>query len=280
MAIQSTGMSGHCVSLVRTGDGNAKVTRAIGLAMTRKPRKQSPANIYHVTNRGVSRQIIFEDDADRERFLVTLRRFMAEFDGELYAWCLMSNHFHLLFHMDLEDISLLMKKVGVSYAAYFNRKYDRVGTLFQDRFKSEPIDTDSYLMTVVRYIHQNPVKAGISRTCEYRWSSYREYAHNNRKLCSTAFVISVFGGTSWLILYHNEIADADKCMAPEVRWRMSDGEVARLVRRAFRRFGLPDASGAVKAKRDAVIRKLLADGVPVNQLARVLGVGRAVVRYA
>lgn len=163
---------------------------------------------------------------------------------------------------------------------YFNRKYDRVGTLFQDRFKSEPIDTDSYLMTVVRYIHQNPVKAGISRTCEYRWSSYQEYAHNNRKLCNTAFVISVFGGTSWLILYHNEIADADKCMAPEVRWRMSDGEVARLVRRAFRRFGLPDASGAVKAKRDAVIRKLLADGVPVNQLARVLGVGRAVVRYA
>ena len=99
--------------------------------MTRKPRKQSPANIYHVTNRGVSRQIIFEDDADRERFLVTLRRFMAEFDGELYAWCLMSNHFHLLFHMNLEDISLLMKKVGVSYAAYFNRKYDRVGTLFE-----------------------------------------------------------------------------------------------------------------------------------------------------
>lgn len=91
--------------------------------MTRKPRKQSPANIYHVTNRGVSRQIIFEDDADRERFLVTLRRFMAEFDGELYAWCLMSNHFHLLFHMDLEDISLLMKKVGVSYAAYFKAKY-------------------------------------------------------------------------------------------------------------------------------------------------------------
>ena len=83
-----------------------------------------------------------------------------------------------------------------------------------------------------------------------------------------------------MILYHNEIADADKCMAPEVRWRMSDGEVARLVRRAFRRLGLPDASGAVKAKRDAVIRKLLADGIPVNQLARVLGVGRAVVRYA
>ena len=192
----------------------------------------------------------------------------------------MSNHFHLLFHMDLEDISLLMKKVGVSYAAYFNRKYDRVGTLFQDRFKSEPIDTDSYLMTVVRYIHQNPVKAGISRTCEYRWSSYREYAHNNRKLCSTAFVISVFGGVSWLILYHNELVDADECLSAEPRHRMSDGEVAKLVRRAFRRLGVFGISGVMKSKRDVVIRKLLADGVPVNQLARVLGVGRAVVRDA
>lgn len=248
--------------------------------MTRKPRKQSPADIYHVTNRGVSRQIIFEDDADRARFLDTLCRFMKEFDGELYAWCLMSNHFHLLLHMDLEDISLFMKKVGVSYAAYFNRKYDRVGTLFQDRFRSEPIDTDSYLMTVVRYIHQNPVKAGISQTCEYRWSSYQEYAHGNRKLCSTAFVISVFGGVSWLILYHNELADADECMSAESRSKMSDGEVAKLVRRAFRRLGEFTISGVMKTKRDVVIRRLLADGVPVNQLARVLGVGRAVVRYA
>lgn len=248
--------------------------------MTRKPRKQSPANIYHVTNRGVSRQIIFEDDADRERFLATLRRFMEEFDGELYAWCLMSNHFHLLLHMELEDISLLMKKVGVSYAAYFNGKYDRVGTLFQDRFRSEPIDKDSYLMTVVRYIHQNPVKAGISRTCEYRWSSYQEYAHGERKLCSTALVISMFGGVSWLILYHNELVDADECLSAEPRHRMSDGEVAKLVRRAFRRLGVFSISGVMKSKRDVVIRKLLADGVPVNQLARVLGVGRAVVRDA
>ena len=231
-------------------------------------------------NHGVGTIAIFGDDADRRYFIKLLKEHLQAHAGKAHAWCLMTNHFHLLVEMPLSDLSEFMRNLTSEYAARFNQKYQRKGHLFMQRFKSEPVENEAYFITVVRYIHQNPVKAGISRTCEYRWSSYREYAHGERKLCSTALVISMFGGVSWLILYHNELVDADECLSAEPRHRMSDGEVAKLVRRAFRRLGVFSISGVMKSKRDVVIRKLLADGVPVNQLARVLGVGRAVVRDA
>ena len=110
-----------------------------------------------------------------------------------YAYCLMSNHMHLLIQERDEPLSDVIKRIGVSYAHYFNKKYERNGHLFQDRFRSEPVDSIEYFVVLLRYIHQNPLKAGIvERTEYYHWSSWKEYENKNchDSLCSTHAVFS------------------------------------------------------------------------------------------
>jgi REP element-mobilizing transposase RayT len=152
--------------------------------------------------RGVNRQSIFEDDEDYIRFISLLRNLVQRFDDTgrplpalctIYAYCLMDNHIHLLVKEQTESISTAVKRVAVSYAYYFNRKYSRRGHLFQDRFKSEPVNDMAYFVTLMRYIHQNPVKAEIvDNIGNYRWSSWHEYASPDLYLPSVCTVESVF----------------------------------------------------------------------------------------
>ena len=99
----------------------------------------------------------------------------------LHAYCLMDNHVHLLLQEQEETLGEIMKRVGVSYAYWFNRKYERVGHLFQGRFRSETVEDDAYFLTVLRYIHQHPVQAKLVARCsDYPWSSYAAYANEAR----------------------------------------------------------------------------------------------------
>jgi putative transposase len=127
----------------------------------REARKKSVSGVYHIILRGANKQEIFHDDEDRIKFLDTLRKYKHQSEMKIYAWCLMSNHVHLLLREGTESISVTMKRIGVSYALYYNYKYLTTGHLFQDRFKSENVESTDYLLTVTRYIHQNPVKANI-----------------------------------------------------------------------------------------------------------------------
>jgi len=144
--------------------------------MPRQARIYSDTGIYHVMIRGNDKQKIFLEDEDRRRFISTLFEKALEENIDIYAYCLMNNHVHLLLHEEDCNIARLMKRINVSFAYYFNKKYKRVGHLFQDRFKSEIVDNDGYLLAAVRYIHNNPVKAGIVNSPEkYSWSSYNDY---------------------------------------------------------------------------------------------------------
>jgi putative transposase len=126
--------------------------------------------------RGNERRNIFYDDEDRIRFIETLAQKKQKGAFYLPAFCLMDNHVHLAVIEGLDDIATVMKKITVSYVYFFNKKYKRVGHLFQDRFRSEAIENDRYLLAVTRYIHQNPVKAGLAKAPGgYRWSSYNGY---------------------------------------------------------------------------------------------------------
>ena len=102
--------------------------------MPRIARRASASDTYHVILRGVGRQIIFEDDLDRTKFMCKMADYLDECGGIIYAWCLMDNHVHLLVRMPLDKLSLMMRKLCTSYSRYFNGKYERVGHLFQDRF--------------------------------------------------------------------------------------------------------------------------------------------------
>ena len=138
--------------------------------------KKSEYGIYHIMERGNERKAIFLDDADRGAFLSIVSRNRRKYEFRLYAYCLMDNHVHLLINSNGSDISQIMKSINVGYVIYFNRKYVRCGHLFQDRFRSEWIEDEPYLLEVSRYIHLNPVRAKMTtQAMAYLWSSYRAY---------------------------------------------------------------------------------------------------------
>lgn len=144
--------------------------------MPRQMRKLSKSRVYHVIIRGNERKKIFLDDGDRTRFINILWNKKKEKNFALYAYCLMDNHVHLIIGEGDEAISRIMQGINTSYAYYFNRKYQRTGHLFQDRFKSEVIENDNYLLAAIRYVHNNPVKAKVvTDPSAYKWSSYNDY---------------------------------------------------------------------------------------------------------
>ncbi|MFZ5945649.1 MAG: transposase [Bacillota bacterium] len=142
--------------------------------MARIRRQISRTGFYHIMMRGNEKKDIFLDDEDRKKILWIISDKKKEEGFQLYAYCLMDNHVHLL--LKTENISKVMKRINTSYVYYFNKKYNRVGHLFQDRYKSETIDDERHLLAVIRYIHNNPYEAGIvGNILEYPWSSYADY---------------------------------------------------------------------------------------------------------
>jgi putative transposase len=163
--------------------------------VSRQSRRKSQTGYYHIMCRGNERRNIFSDNQDKLRFVDTLLEKKQEVGFRLQAFCLMDNHFHLMISEGTEDIARTMKRITVSYVYYFNHKYERVGHLFQDRFKSEVVEQDDYVLALVRYIHQNPVKAGMVESVDdYQWSSYHSYFTDGMfgRLIDTGTVLRLF----------------------------------------------------------------------------------------
>ena len=143
--------------------------------MPRPLRIYSYSKIYHIILKGIDSQDIFYSDQDRNFFLKQLSITKQEYNNQIYAYCLMANHVHLVFKAEDEILSKSIQKISISYAQYFNKKYKKTGSLFQDRFKSKRVEDKDYFLEVCRYVHRNPENAGISKTKDYKWSSYKEY---------------------------------------------------------------------------------------------------------
>ncbi len=159
--------------------------------MPRTPRKISYSGFYHVMVRGVNKEIIFRDDRDRRNFLHLLKYYKTKLNCVIHAYCLMNNHVHILIEDTNNKLGELMKNVTSVYAGEFNKKYKRIGHLFQDRFKSQCVETDFYLLRLIRYIHRNPEKAKICKIEEYKWSSYKEYLYGE-KIIKKDFILSKY----------------------------------------------------------------------------------------
>jgi len=145
--------------------------------MGRSTRLDYPDALHHVMARGNNKCIIFNDDADRVYFVKKLADILLETNTKCYAWALMPNHIHLLLKRVNSPISHVMHRLLTSYATYHNKKYERVGHLFQNRFKSILCQDDQYLLTLVKYIHLNPIKAGIIKNLNelsiYPWTGHQ-----------------------------------------------------------------------------------------------------------
>jgi REP element-mobilizing transposase RayT len=144
--------------------------------MARPLRLEFPGATYHVTSRGDRREAIYRDDADRALFLQVLEKALDRFNAQVLAYCLMGNHYHLVLHTRLANLSRLMRQLNGVYTQTFNRRHALVGHLFQGRFKAILVDRDLYLLALCRYVERNPVAAGLVRSPgQWPWSSYRAH---------------------------------------------------------------------------------------------------------
>ncbi len=250
--------------------------------MPRTARKKSENGIYHIILRGINKQTIFYDDEDRKKFLYTLKKVKGKCDYNIYAYCLMSNHIHLLMKENKEPIGNIMRRLAASYVYWYNNKYERIGNLYQDRFKSEPVETDSYLLSVVRYIHQNPMKAGISKdVADYYWSSYNDY-FTGGGITDIDFILNVFkqGKVSAInqFIDFNRAQNKDSCL--EVNETGSKIKDKALVSLISEKFGIEAAmmKNEPRDKMKIVLREILEiEGVSTRQLARVTGISTGVI---
>jgi REP element-mobilizing transposase RayT len=164
--------------------------------MPRRLRVDFPGAIHHVMNRGVARQPTFFSDTDRIEFGVQLAEIHHRFGAEVLAYCLMSNHYHLLLRTPEGTLAQAMKHLGQTYTRHANDRLGRDGPLFRGRYHSIVVQTDPYLLWAARYIHRNPLDvAGVATPSDYRWSSYRAYLGLRRPpafLC-TEVVLAPFG---------------------------------------------------------------------------------------
>ncbi len=195
--------------------------------MTRQPRKLSNTGIYHIIIRGNERKNIFQDSDDKQRFLDGIESKKKESSFIVYAYCLMDNHVHLLLNTNNDDLAAIMKSIAVRYASFYNRKYNRIGHVFQDRFKSEPVEDERYLLAVVRYIHNNPVKARISeKPADYEWSSFAKYIqHEGTSWLDVVFVLELFANDQRAAL-----SEFKKFSMEEDNTLFLDSEIERSVR--------------------------------------------------
>lgn len=144
--------------------------------MARQLRVQYPGAWYHVMNRGAGRQAIFRNNKHREKFLELIDEVSKTYDIELHAYCLMGNHYHLLLHTPLGNLSEGMRHLNSNYTKFYNKHTHRDGPLFRGRYKSIVINGDDYLLKLSRYIHLNPLQAGLVKNLpDYKWSSYPAY---------------------------------------------------------------------------------------------------------
>ena len=179
--------------------------------MARPPRIEFPGAFYHIIVRGNQKQDIFIDKQDRTEYLERLKHYKEKCGFVLYAYVLMTNHVHLLIETPKIPISKIMQLINFTYTRHFNKKHGKVGHLFQGRYKSFICDRNEYLLGLVRYIHLNPVRAGLaSRPEAYPWSSHRHYLTEDKGITDPESVLRLFSEmvSDARKLYENFVSEA------------------------------------------------------------------------
>ena len=245
--------------------------------MPRIARKKSESKIYHIMIRGIDQQNIFHDEADYEKFIAILSKYQKMAYYDLFAYCLMGNHVHILIREGKEALSNSIKRIGVSYVSWYNWQYQRKGPLFQGRYKSEPVEDDSYFLTVLRYIHQNPLKAGLTEDItDYPWSSYIEYL-NPPKIVNIEYTLQMFDSNKHQAIERfkkfNQETNHDQCLeVAKTIATLSDKVIRQLVAKNFL-IELATLKNNDTVTRDKVLKFLKRlDGCSLRQVSRLTGI--------
>jgi REP element-mobilizing transposase RayT len=231
--------------------------------------------------RGINRQNIFESSQARERFIDVLAEVKSVSGFLLFGYCLMDNHVHLLVRIEDEPLATVFKRIGVRYVPWYNKKYGRCGPLFQGRYRSEAVEDERYLLSVLRYIHQNPVKAGIcAKPEDYRWSSYADYAGKGDGIADADDILPLFSS-----IPSRQQDEFCEFMAAEGEGHLDvDSNTDALCKERMEKlYGVGSASqfqALPAGERDLNLGRLKAAGLSIRRIVRLTGVPFGVVRKA
>jgi len=241
--------------------------------MARPWRIQYKDAYYHVLSRGSEGRAIFYDDQDRRIFLDTLGEASDRFGAEIFAFVLMTNHYHLLLQTRGADLSRVMQWVGVAYSRRFNNRHSRAGHLFQGRFKSMVVENDAYVVELSCYIHRNPLRAGmVERLIDYQWSSYPGYAygHKGPEWLKTDLILGYFSGEDSRKAYRDKVqayAGEEKRLWEDLRHGLILGtsqfldSIKTKYAQGRPHREIPQQRGVVgRAKAEALLRQTFGDG--------------------
>ncbi len=256
--------------------------------MPQMARQKSSTKVYHVILRGNAKQDIFLEKQDYNKFMKEIRNTKEKYQYELYAYCLMTNHVHLILYDKTDNLSKALQSLTIAYSSYWNKKYERVGHLFQDRFLSKKVENESYLKTLCRYVHQNPYKSGIEQMEEYTWSSYQEYVKET-KIISTRQILVLFGNNNEeaidnFVTFHavnKEKKDIKEIIEYEMMEKLSDEQARQYMEQILVLENIQEINQYTIEKRNSYLKKLKnVKGITKVQIARLTGLSRKIVERA
>lgn len=262
--------------------------------MARPLREISSTGIYHVMLRGINRQIIFEQPNDYRKFIDQLYLMVSPSDEfgrsmpslcRIYAYCLMPNHVHMIIQEKSENLSIIIQRIATAYALYYNKKYERCGHLFQDRFKSEPVNDEAYFVTLLRYVHQNPVAGGLcKRVVDYEWSSWREYIGggiNIPRICSVSTVLRWKSIEELQELINEPLPKTIQVVDFDRRkGSVNDCDVVEFLSETYGLRHPSDLQLYTKERRNEILQATKGLGASIKQLSRLTGIGEKIIRNA
>ena len=248
--------------------------------MARQARKLSSTLTYHVIVRGADRQLLFEETKDYLKFLDFLQLYKEKYEFEIFAYCLMSNHVHLLLrHPETVTLESIFRSLNSSYASWFNHKYQRTGFLFGGRYYSEPVESDQYLLTVLKYIHFNPTKAYLeSKPGEsYHWTSYYDYEFETANLTDISPVMKILENKQAFWELHSKTPDEECLEIPISKNRITDDIIKELIQVECSCNCVSDFQELPLSLRNKHIIFLKEKGATVKQINRLTGTPRGVI---
>ena len=253
--------------------------------MARILRIYSKSKVYHIIIRGIDKQDIFYEKKDRKFFLNQLLETKKKYNYTIYAYNLMDNHVHLVIGIDDENLSTAIQSLTIRYAHYFNSKYQRIGTFVQDRFRSKNVEDQGYFLRVCRYVHRNAEKAGIAKTQDYEWSSYKEYIEK-QKIIDKKILLHYFNDDiNEFIKYttNSELDDIMDLVEYEMINRLTDEELSNMIIGKFKIKSIEEIPGFFKSMNNDLLEKTIEEikmfkATNQTQVARVTRIGRRKIK--
>nr|WP_297771412.1 transposase [uncultured Butyrivibrio sp.] len=234
--------------------------------------------------RSVNQHIIFEEDSDYQKFLFILSDCKKKYDIDIYAYCLMNNHIHLLLNIPTDKLASFFQSFGIRFVRWYNNKYARSGHLFQDRFYSSAIESERAFLSALIYIHNNPVRANMCRyVSEYRWSSIRFFYGAKNPLVNVSFAYNIAGSKDSLLHYFAKETDSPESPLFENDHRdtnhfFTDEKAMEIFKSVTHLPSTSDVITLEKMKRNEYVRKLKKEGLTINQIARVMDISATTVK--